>query len=140
MLPDYLPRHTKQGILSVTLVALHMQELEKALSKHEIIGVKALAQRSKGLGSPSSSGRSSPASRSTGSPSQSQSSRQVAEFKRSIRETEAEAALAQERVQQLKDSRLQLESQKADALQAWHALQQQQADLRTATSETQAKK
>lgn len=118
------------------------QELEKALSKHELIGVKALAQKTKGSGSPGGSGRSSPSSGRSGasSPSQGQSSRQVTELKRSIKDTEAESIATQQRLQQLQEARVQLEAQKGEALQTWHKLQQQQAESRTATADTQAKK
>jgi hypothetical protein len=120
------------------------QELEKALSKHEIIDVKALAQKTKASPSSSSSGslgRNSPAARSsTCSPgsSSSSSSRAIAEFKRGIRETEAEAAATQQRLQQLRDSKAQLEAATGGAAAAWRQLQQEQVQLRAETAQTQA--
>lgn len=123
------------------------QELEKALSKHEIIGVKALAQKTKASPSSSSSGspgRNSPAARSStcsspgGSSSSSTSSRAISEFKRGIRETEAEAAATQQRLQQLRDSKAQLEAATGGAAAAWRQLQQEQAQLREETAQTQA--
>ncbi|KAF6257749.1 hypothetical protein COO60DRAFT_1639651 [Scenedesmus sp. NREL 46B-D3] len=123
-----------------------MQELEKALSKHEIIGVKALAQKTKASPSSSSSGspgRNSPAARSStcsspGSASSSSASRAIAEFKRGIRETEAEAAATQQRLKQLRDSKAQLEAATGGAAAAWHQLQQEQAQLRAETAQAQA--
>jgi hypothetical protein len=122
------------------------QELEKALSKHEIIGVKALAQKTKASPSSSSSGspgRNSPAARSStcsspGAGSSSSASRAIAEFKRGIRDTEAEAAATQQRLQQLRNSKAQLQAATGCAAAAWQQLQQEQAQLRSETVQAQA--
>lgn len=54
-----------------------------------------------------------------------------AEFKRSIRDTEAEAAATAERLQQLQVEREHLQQQAAAAAGAWEQLQQQQEQLRS---------
>ncbi|KAF8063043.1 CCDC40 [Scenedesmus sp. PABB004] len=120
-----------------------MQELERALSKHEIIGVKALAARSRfspsASSSRSSSGRSSPAARSGGSSrspspnaaaSQATAARQLAEFRRSIRETDAEAAATASRLAALQEARGAAEAARSGAADAFAALAAQQAELR----------
>eukprot|EP00879_Flechtneria_rotunda_P022980 GHRR01024289.1.p1 GENE.GHRR01024289.1~~GHRR01024289.1.p1 ORF type:complete len:288 (+),score=165.84 GHRR01024289.1:3270-4133(+) len=129
-----------------------MQELEKALSKHEIIGVKALAQKAKGTGSPGGGGssRNSPVRNSfsstnsncssPGSTSQAQTNRAIQDFKRSIRETEAEAAATQQRVEQLKAAQAQLDAQQQGTGQAWQQLQQQQGELTAAANKAATQK
>lgn len=53
------------------------------------------------------------------------------EFKRSIRDTEAEAAATAERLQQLQAEREHVQQQAAAAAGAWQQLQQQQEQLRS---------
>ncbi len=106
----------------------HSQELERAISKHEIIGVKALAQRTQSINGGDGRAGGLPARSSThatgSKANQSQSRRALADFKRSIRETESEAAATRVRLQELLRGDDELRMRASEAAEARARLQQ----------------
>eukprot|EP00877_Chromochloris_zofingiensis_P014228 jgi/Chrzof1/9059/Cz03g34170.t1 len=93
-----------------------MQELERALSKHEIIGVKSIAQQS----SKSSSAHVS----------ESQMKKAVGDLQRSIRDTEKEISCTEARMQEMSSERENVNNQLQQLASSCQALAQEHETMR----------